>query len=226
MSQQRLAQGQEGRPRLRPAAHRRPREDQARPAAEHQQDLPRRLLPPARRRRRQAVQLLLRHRSRSTTRSSATSRRPRPTPESLKAYAEKSAAARRSKNYGIVFDTLGQDHRRQPGRDRRAGLQERRQGLRRRRPDRLQGPLEHRRAVGRPQVGRQAGPRQRHPDEADAAHGRRDVRLARPGPPGELQAAHRQHPRPRRAASPRPRKSCSRASTRTPPAPTCSRSFD
>ena len=64
---------------LRPRAHRRAREDQARPAARHQQDLPRRLLPPRGRRRRSAVQLLLRQRSRSTTRSSATSRRPRPT---------------------------------------------------------------------------------------------------------------------------------------------------
>ena len=60
MSQQRMAADEEGHAQLRPAADQRPREDQARPAARHQQDLPRRLLPPGRRRRRSAVQLLLR----------------------------------------------------------------------------------------------------------------------------------------------------------------------
>ena len=47
-----------------------------------------------------------------------------------------------------------QADRRQPGRDRRSGLQGRRQGLPRHRHDRVQDPLEHRRAVGRSQVGR------------------------------------------------------------------------
>ncbi len=68
--------------------------------------------------------------------------------ESLKAFAEKIGRHRQQELRHRVRQQRRQDHRRQPGRDRRSGLQERRQGLRRRRPDRLQGPLEHRRARG------------------------------------------------------------------------------
>ncbi len=116
--------------------------------------------------------------------------------ESLKAYAEKSAS-QTTKNYGVVFDNsggklivanlveIGDQVCKNGGKD-----------CPRHRPDGLQGPLEHGRAVGRSQVDRQAGPRQRRSDEADAVHGRGDDRLAGPGPPGELQAARRQHPLP------------------------------
>ena len=120
--------------------------------------------------------------------------------ESLAAFATKQAAAGAEKIYGVVFDTSSQDHRRQSRRGRRAGLQERRQGLRRRGFRRLQGPLEHRRALGRPQVGRQARHRQGRPDQVDAADGGRDVGLARPGAQRGVQAArgqparHRQPP--------------------------------
>ena len=91
--------------------------------------------------------------------------------ESLKAFAEKA----RGRGHGRealrrrVRQQPGQADRRQPGRDWRSGLQGRRQGLPGGRHDRLQDPLQHGRAVGRPQVERQARPGQRRPDEADAA---------------------------------------------------------
>ena len=129
-------EGEEGRARLRSAAHREPGEDQARSAAEHREDLPRRLLPPARRRRRQAVQLLLRldralRRGRAAHQEDQGRRR---VAEGVR--REVGARARPRRTTASCSTTAGQADRRQPGRDWRSGLQGRRQGLPRRRHDR------------------------------------------------------------------------------------------
>ena len=91
----------------------------------------------ARRRRRQAVQLLLRL-DRALRRGRAAHPASRKADaESLKAFADKAGAAGTAEELRRrVRQQRRQAHRRQPGRDRRPGLQGRRQGLRRHRHDR------------------------------------------------------------------------------------------
>ena len=113
--------------------------------------------------------------------------------ESLKAYAEKTAA-NASKNYGLVFDTGGKIaigtlvevgdptcKGGKSGKDCGADIT----GFKIRSGSGA--------PVGRSQRRGQGRQRQRRPHQAKRVHGRGHERLARRGPPGELQTARGQH---------------------------------